>query len=297
MRIGILGAGSIGLLFASYLGKQFDVTLFPRRHEQMDLINEKGVTIETLDSTFTTRVRATLDKNEFNKQELIIIAVKQYHLENIQADITNIHNEIPLLFLQNGKSHLKLINHLEHESIIVGSIEHGALKINETTVVHNGIGLTKLAPYRGEINRISPLLNWHSEYFQFKIYLDYKEILLKKLLVNAIINPLTAILKVKNGELIKNTFFMRIFHDLYNEIIPLFPELDSKMVLNEIIRICRNTENNESSMLKDITLQRKTEIDAIVGYILELAKEKNVQLPLTNMVYGMIKGMEKSGIE
>ncbi|MBL5803871.1 ketopantoate reductase family protein [Heyndrickxia sporothermodurans] len=121
--------------------------------------------------------------------------------------------------------------------------------------------------------------------------------LLKKLLVNAIINPLTAILKVKNGELIKNTFFMQIFHDLYNEIIQLFPELDSKIVLNEIIRICRNTENNESSMLKDITLQRKTEIDAIVGYILELAKEKNVQLPLTNMVYGMIKGMEKRGIE
>lgn len=297
MRIGILGAGSIGLLFASYLSKQFDVTLFPHRLEQSDLINEKGVTLQTLDSTITSKVKATLDKEEFNKQELIIVAVKQYQLANIRSDLNNIHKSIPLLFLQNGMLHLKLIDHLQHESIMVGSVEHGALKVNETTVAHNGIGLTKLAPYRGEITSISSLLNLHCEYFQFTTYSDYREILLKKLLVNAIINPLTAILKVKNGELIKNNFFMQIFHDLYSEIIPLFPELDSKNLLNEIIWICRNTENNESSMLKDIKFQRKTEIDAIVGYIVELAKDKNVRLPLTNMLYGMVKGMEKGGTE
>ena len=34
MKIGIVGAGSIGLLFAAYLSQRFKVTIFPRREEQ-----------------------------------------------------------------------------------------------------------------------------------------------------------------------------------------------------------------------------------------------------------------------
>ena len=45
-------------------------------------------------------------------------------------------------------------------------------------------------------------------------------------------------------------------------------------------------------MLKDIEEGRKTEVDAILGYILEEAVTECIELPLVKMVYLAIKGME-----
>ena len=43
MKIGIIGAGSIGLLFASYLSSAFSVTLYTRTSEQAKEINDHGL--------------------------------------------------------------------------------------------------------------------------------------------------------------------------------------------------------------------------------------------------------------
>ncbi|MGE8204187.1 2-dehydropantoate 2-reductase [Heyndrickxia sp. NPDC080065] len=293
MKIGIIGAGSIGLLFAGYLGKHFNVTIFPRRKEQAIKINQNGITVHNQHSSFNTATYASNMKNEWNQQNLIIIAVKQYHLENILPDLKNIDSQIPLLFLQNGMMHLSMINNLESKAIIIGSIEHGALKINDTSVEHNGIGKTNIAAFKGSLDSLEPILKLNHENFLFTVCPNYEEILINKLLVNAMINPLTAILKIKNGELVHNAHYNRIFLELFKEIMVLFPEMDQEKCLNDILLICQNTGNNESSMLKDIKNKKETEVDAIIGYLLNCAKEKKVYLPITNTIYEMIKGMEK----
>lgn len=148
MKIGIVGAGSIGLLFAAYLSQRFKVTIFPRREEQAKLINNKGITVQLRQNNINQNVSATVKREEMNSQDLMIIAVKQYQLEDLLPTIQQIETKIPLLFLQNGMMHLTLINKLKHQSIFVGSIEHGALKLNETMVIHNGVGITNIASYK-----------------------------------------------------------------------------------------------------------------------------------------------------
>ena len=44
--------------------------------------------------------------------------------------------------------HLKWFDRIKGD-IYVGSIEHGAMKINANQVVHTGIGSTKIALFRG----------------------------------------------------------------------------------------------------------------------------------------------------
>lgn len=296
MKVGIIGAGSIGLLFAAYLGKKFKVTIFPRRLVQAELINKEGITIQEKNS-FKTNVSATVEKKHLNQQELIIVTVKQYHLESIITDLQKVNPQIPILFLQNGMLHLSQINHLRSDTILVGTVEHGALKVDDITVHHNGVGKTNIAVYRGEMKKIDQLLRANIPRFHFAAYTNYEEMLLKKLLVNAMINPLTAVLQEKNGQLINNTYYYQIFLELFNEVMVLFPGQDKEKLLKEIMLICSNTENNESSMLKDIKSGGKTEIDAISGYLLNIAKEKEIQLPITKMLYCMVKGMERGGSE
>jgi len=58
------------------------------------------------------------------------------------------------------------------------------------------------------------------------------------------------------------------------------------------MEICQKTAKNRSSMLKDVEAHRKTEIDAILGYVVLEAEKQNIKAPLTENFYHMLKGKE-----
>ena len=62
--------------------------------------------------------------------------------------------------------------------------------------------------------------------------------------------------------------------------------------LEHVKQVCQMTAGNRSSMLKDIENGRKTEIDAILGYVLQVAEQTGKDQRLTQFLYTMIKGKE-----
>ncbi len=113
-----------------------------------------------------------------------------------------------------------------------------------------------------------------------------------KLIVNAVINPLTAILQVNNGELIKNQYYLQVLKKLFSEISTVLTLENAEEHLQQIIDICKNTSENRSSMLKDIEANRMTEVDAILGFILGEAQRKEMKSPNIETFYYLIKGKE-----
>lgn len=290
MKIAIVGGGAIGLLFASYLNRKHEVILLCRREEQVRDLQQHHLTIEAQATKRIEKVYATSKWEEINNVDLIILAVKQYDLQSMMTTFSkNINPQIPLLFLQNGMSHLQLLQTTPYEHIFIGSVEHGVSKMNDYHIQVNGIGKTNLALYRGNNERIYELLDLKD--FPFVFMEDYEQVLLRKLIVNAVINPLTALYQVKNGELLHNSYYHRCMSELFTEIIECFPQLND-MMISDIEHICKITKNNQSSMYKDLLAVKKTEIDAIVGYIIEVAKENQKKIPLTTFIYHSIKGIE-----
>ena len=103
---------------------------------------------------------------------------------------------------------------------------------------------------------------------------DYENMLLKKLVVNAVINPLTAILEIKNGALIENPHYFKLEKDCLAEIQECLHLQKSEHYFENIVTVCEQTAQNQSSMLCDLEEKRPTEMDAILGYILEKALKK-----------------------
>ena len=93
---------------------------------------------------------------------------------------------------------------------------------------------------------------------------NYEEMLLKKLVVNAVINPLTSILQIKNGELIENPHYFQIVKSLFTEIQECLHLQKPEHYFNNIIMVCEQTAKNKSSMLWDLEEKRPTEIEAIL---------------------------------
>lgn len=294
MKIAIIGGGAVGLLFASYLQEKNDVILYTRSKEQSEQIRNKGLVRKKGEesTSIPIHVRPISDWDD-NGIELVILCVKQYILEELVNGISFQPN-LPLLFVQNGMGHLSLIKKLNTRSVFIGSVEHGAMRVNDHTVSHTGVGITKLATFRtGQEDKriIEELFTQSIHSFPMQIEQEYMDMLTTKLVVNAVINPLTAVLRINNGRLLTNKHYQLLFDQLFDEVC-LALRLNHHTYYKRLVYVCENTGRNESSMLKDIKNDRKTEIDSILGYVLEQAEKKGVQVPLALALYHCIKGRE-----
>ncbi|MBC1457548.1 2-dehydropantoate 2-reductase [Listeria newyorkensis] len=288
-RVGIIGAGALGLLYGGLL--QANVTLYTRTEEQAEIITQKGGITLIADNLETqVSIHATPVNNaDFTTMDLIIITVKSYQLEDIMETLTKIPTTTPLLFLQNGIGHLALILNLPQKTILLGTCEHGAGKIDATTVVWRGAGRTNWAIYRGEPNEALHHIMMANPAFPFLQQADFEEMVYNKLLANAVINPLTAVLGVQNGALIHNESWNELLVKLTREVADI---LRLENALEKVTAICTATSANYSSMATDVREKRKTEIAGISGAVVQLAKEQGKVAPISETLYGLVKGLE-----
>ncbi|WP_404449968.1 2-dehydropantoate 2-reductase [Sutcliffiella horikoshii] len=300
MKIGIIGGGAVGLLFASQLSKQFAVTLYVKREEQLHLLKKQGITVQLTDNSKEIRRVDVLKWREHVplEDDLIIVATKQYGLPAILPVLTMCSENQAILFLQNGMSHIDMLEKISNSSILLGIVEHGVKKNNDATVIWTGKGKTKIAgfPSNKKERLTSSFMNKWTDFigmdFPLEVCPDYYAMMIEKLLVNAIINPLTAIFNVRNGELLTNPYYLNCMKRLYKEMSFLVSNEKREQMWSHIFLICKKTADNSSSMKRDINEGRETEIDAILGYVMNLAEKQGISVPLTEFIYEAVKGLQ-----
>ncbi|KAK4457589.1 ketopantoate reductase PanE/ApbA C terminal-domain-containing protein [Cladorrhinum samala] len=122
---------------------------------------------------------------------------------------------------------------------------------------------------------------------------------LKKLAINAIINPLTAIFGCRNGEVFGTHQRIKIIKDLISKeigptlrtLVPrsLPPEqahiFDDDQLFATAQQVAEKTAANFSSMLQDTRQGKQTEIDFILGYLSRWAAKRKIPRP---QIYRMI---------
>src|SRR5699024_3552546 len=241
MKIGIVGAGSIGLLFGFYLSEEHEVTYYLRNKKQIDKINIEGISLKGNPVNKKVEAKRITD---LVSSDILIIALKQTHIPE---------------FIEQ--------NHFIHDVI-------------------------KISPYQSitneSINKMNQLKN---SKLNFILFDDWKTISYEKLVINGVINPLTAIFNVSNGELIINIHLKKLAKELCQEI-SIILNLEYERQWENVKRICNLTSKNTSSMRADILTNKPTEIEAIIGYLL---KQTHVNYPYLQFVYQGVKAMEKRG--
>ncbi|UNL83976.1 2-dehydropantoate 2-reductase [Priestia koreensis] len=292
-RIAIIGGGSVGLLYAARLASYHEVTVYTKSNEQARAINEKGIQLEEGEQINVIRVKAAVISDGIAPCNLAVIAVKQYHLSSILPFLREIPPTTPLLFLQNGMSHLEIIDSLPHTYVFLGLVEHGALKTGDVHVKHTGIGTTRLCMYKENHFIHRELLKNSTDCFSFVEEHDWYKTMIKKLIVNAVINPLTALYRVENGMLPSVAPFRQNMEQLFAEVVLSLGINEGKEYWESILTVCEQTAFNRSSMLRDIESKRQTEVDSILGYIISEGERRRVDVPLATFLYNSIKGLEK----
>ncbi|AFI28191.1 MULTISPECIES: 2-dehydropantoate 2-reductase [unclassified Bacillus (in: firmicutes)] len=292
MKIAIIGGGSVGLLCAYYLSLDHDVTVVTRRQEQAAAIQSEGIRLYKGGEEFSADCNAdTRINSDF---DLLVVTVKQHQLQSVFPSLERI-GKTNILFLQNGMGHIHNLKdwHVGH-SIYVGIVEHGAVRKSDTAVDHTGLGAIKWSAFDGEPDRLNILFKHNHSDFPICYETDWYRLLTGKLIVNACINPLTALLQVKNGDLLTTPAYLAFMKLVFQEACRILRLENEEEAWERVQAVCRLTKENRSSMLVDVIEGRKTEADAIIGYLLKEASLHGIDAVHLAFLYGSIKALERN---
>lgn len=301
-RIAVLGGGSLGLLLAGKLkASGCDCELWTRTSEQALLLNSRGLTIEDQDGNGACRVNIralSLEQAKTSENGIVLVAVKQTaftpELLGRLSEIVPVGGTLALF--QNGVGHRQLLSRaLPGRNLVMAITTEGALRVDGTTVRHTGKGETTL----GEEEIETSALRFAERLLKqagFTVLLSKQlgEAILRKLLVNAVINPLTAILRIRNGELTESPDRLDAMKALFQEtfgILSLYGLENERGLWNNVLKVCSDTRLNESSMLQDVLARRETEVEFINGAICRMAEEKGQAAPWNKAVTALVKAI------
>lgn len=117
----------------------------------------------------------------------------------------------------------------------------------------------------------------------------------RKLVINAVINPLTALSGQVNGSLLERT---QEIAALCQELTPVLQAQGLTETRDEwlalVQKVAMLTATNRSSMLTDLEAHRPTEIDQITGHLLRTAHQLGLALPLHSALYQTIRAAENT---
>lgn len=294
MKIAILGAGALGCLYGAYLSKEHDVTFVVRRGEQMDAINDKGITCESPDGDFIVKAKACTEVSDVPVQDVVFVFVKGYDTESALNGIrTIIGPDTIVCSLQNGLGNYEnMVRVVPKEQIILGTSNRGAYIICDGHVVYAGGTLDHIGSPTGDVSKAKVIADIISNAgFVSELNDEIEYYIWQKLFVNIGVNAITGILEYKNAICKDNENGRRLSELAIREAVKIAVSTGLKFDEDETVELffnCLVTGNN-SSMFQDISKKRPTEIDTINGAVVRLAKEKGLSAPVNETLTLLVK--------
>jgi len=291
----IIGAGAIGCLWAANL---------LRIGEKVQLITRRPCTAnalqyqDLLQQRFTFPVSTSTSLCSSSSPILVCVKATQV-IQAITTHLASIDAKQPIILMHNGMGCAEQVAKLLPDNpIICATTANASLLHSPLNIAQTGKGVTYLGAYNDQGKRFqSLLLPLNSALANTCWCEDVNEKLWLKLIINMIINPLTAIHQIKNGQL-KNPTFQTQINSLINESLAVaeaegvsFKKAEMVEIIQQVMTL---TAENFSSMNRDIFYQRHTENEFIAGYLLKSGSFKQIHTPTIMRLYQQIKALEQA---
>jgi 2-dehydropantoate 2-reductase len=300
-RIGIVGPGALGCLFAGLLALAgHDVRLLGRRREQTDALARDGVTVERDGEARRAYVRASTDPAELGPVDLGIVLVKATDTAEAATSLPALLGpDAPALSLQNGLGNVEaLVSVLGEERVLGGVTSQGATTLGVGHIRHAGFGPTSLAEAMGTLTpraeSIAAMLDRGG--LNARAFPDAAPLIWGKLIANAAINPLGALLRCQNGQTYERPASGELFVGLAREAGEVARALGVALPFADpaehAASIAQVTSGNRNSMLQDVENRRRTEIGAINGAVARLGAKLGVPTPVNATIATLIRALE-----
>lgn len=321
MNVAIYGAGAMGTVLGAYISKAgYKVDLINRNKEHVEALNKDGAKIIGK-IEFTQKVKALLPDQISRKYDIVLLMTKQkYNKEIVEFLKPHLYDDGIVCTMQNGLPEGSVAEVIGKDRTIGCTMSWGATLhgkgVSELTSEPSREVLTFSIGKYGDnddnkFNYIVELLNTMGE---VKVEENFIGARWAKLLVNAAFSGLSVVTgetfgvladKRKSRKLalaaIKECIDVAKAHNIKIEpiqgkdVVKLlnYSNWFKKQISMFIIPIAMKKHRNiRSSMLRDLSLGRKTEVDAINGVVCEYGDLVDVDTPVNDMIVTIVKEIE-----
>ncbi|KAI7851997.1 2-dehydropantoate 2-reductase [Circinella umbellata] len=278
---------------------------------------------------FDTMVANGESNNKSNKftgiMENVIVTTKSQHAkEAVQSIKSHLSRSSTLVLLQNGMGVAdELLESLwptpeeraQSPSIILGVNRHATVRTEPFSVQHisgwdnpgDGYFLATLPrpdtfssfqaeqQHKNQTNAVmqafSEIPGLNSTIVEWN---DLQIRMMRKLVVNCGMNAVTGILESTNGAMIRNPYGSKLIRQVCEECARVLTELNT--TADDLYEMVESTAIKSSetkcTTVQDILAKRLTEIEYINGYVIRLAKERNIPVPTNEFLVSLLHAKE-----
>jgi len=258
----------------------------------------------------TFRVHAVPDPDDAPPADLAIVLVKTYQTERAARwAARTLKPQGVALTIQNGLGNVEtLAAQVGVDRAMLGVTTQGATLLKPGQVRSGGRGTTHLGFL--PIERAAPR-DWSADSLAYEVTAllnaadlasivseDVEALAWGKVIINAAINPLTAMLRVPNGALVESADTLELMRSIADEAASVarayriaLPYADP---FERARQVAQATATNRSSMLQDVLKGRPTEIDAINGKIVEHGRQVGVPTQVNAALATLVRALESS---
>ncbi|KAK0754476.1 2-dehydropantoate 2-reductase [Schizothecium vesticola] len=337
--IHILGVGNLGKFVAHSLARDVarPVTLLFHREGLKEQWESEGsritcITDAVAETTTDFGIEVLSSDTPTNQPEPnphmnmiknLVVTTKAY---NIVSALSRIHHQLDpsstILLLHNGMGTISEINTTlfpnpsSRPTLWTGITAAGIHSSRPFTIIRAGRGPLLLGPADPTTTSTQPLPTLIHALTRSPTLAPtvlsapaLQRAQLQKLVVNAVINPLTALSRCKNRHVAEDDTLRRLAGRLIaEEIGPVVRgvlgeqqqrdgdgEFSDEKLLERVLAVARETGGNTSSMLQDVSGGRKTEVGWINGFVVREGERLGMEVGMNQRLVGLVEAQRAGG--
>ena len=293
----VFGAGALGSVVGGLLTRRHEVTLVGRP-AHVQAIEEGGLVISGAVEAVVVP-HAVEDVKGLPLADMVVLTVKAYDTaQALQALRPLVGEGTMVVSLQNGLNNADLLSKAYPLQAVAGVATMGAILVGPGRVLYAGEGEFSF----GVIDAEPSLVNKVAEAFgsvglESRASDDIMTEAWSKAVVNASVNPLTAIARCKNGKVLIDPHLSLIAESACQEATSVARaheiELDDDEMRARVKEVLLRTSENKSSMLQDMERGKRTEIDEITGEIVRGGAAKGVPTPVNRTLWLLVRSLAR----
>ncbi|APV50675.1 2-dehydropantoate 2-reductase [Betaproteobacteria bacterium GR16-43] len=319
MKFCIVGAGAIGGFVAARLAGAGHEVALVARGPHLAALKRDGITVLEADGTrHTHRVAAHGHVSEAGPADVVLLTLKAMQLGPMAADLPNLfHDGTVVVPMQNGVPWWYFQRHGgEHEGLslasvdpsgalaaaipaerIVGCVVYPASEIASPGVIRHVEG--ERLPL-GELDgTVTPRVEAISRAFQdgglkAPVLTDIRSEIWLKLWGNLTFNPLSALTRATLDRICAEPLTRELAAAMMTEAALVAGRLgiSFRVPIERRIEGASKVRGHKTSMLQDIEAGRPTELDPLLGSVIELARLTGSDVPNIRAVYACTRLLE-----
>jgi 2-dehydropantoate 2-reductase len=325
MKIAIIGAGAIGGYVGVKLALAGEDLTFIVRGANLRAIRSAGMKLVMHDGTehVAANVRATDSYDEAGIQDVVIVALKAHQLDAVANDIGKLVGpDTVIVTMQNGIPYWYFHKHggaLEGRQVtavdptgelarkvpvgqVIGCVVYPASELIAPGVVRHIEGdrfpLGELDGSSSErVERVSAAMV--NAGFKAPVLDNIRSEIWLKLWGNLTFNPISALSHSTLVDICQYPLTRELAVQMMQEAQAVANKLgiEFRVTLDKRIAGAEKVGKHKTSMLQDIEAGRGSEVDALVGAVVELGRLTDTPTPHIDTVYALVKLLDRTVAE